>query len=216
MIWTKNYNNEMQRAEGFKNCLDPEKCGGQYWEGGVQALEWRRDEFRKASDDNAMMMGDVNYTPYVNVQDMAAKMFKELDWDVKVDTPDGNWLVTTKNGENIMGNLLVHFQKTLGEDPRIQEYYKTKAYLERKNWAGSNAAQYGSQEAAEQEYINQTTRLINESLSKAKDNAEHKKNTNKQIANDLNSSRVVISRLLKQMENDGKVKLLRNAIEVNF
>jgi hypothetical protein len=185
MLWTKNYNNEMQRAEGFKNCLDPEKCGGQYWEGGVQALEWRRDEFRKASDDNAMMMGDVNYTPYVNVQDMAAKMFKELDWDVKVDTPDGNWLVTTKNGENIMGNLLVHFQKTLGEDPRIQEYYKTKAYLERKNWAGSNAAQYGSQEAAEQEYINQTTRLINESLSKAKDNAEHKKNTNKQIANDL-------------------------------
>lgn len=40
--------------------------------------------------------------------------------------------------------------------------------------------------------------------------------THEQIANDLNSSRVVISRLLKQMENDGKVKLLRNAIEVNF
>jgi CRP/FNR family transcriptional regulator len=40
--------------------------------------------------------------------------------------------------------------------------------------------------------------------------------THEQIANDLNSSRVVISRLLKQMENDGKVKLLRNAIEVHF
>ena len=40
--------------------------------------------------------------------------------------------------------------------------------------------------------------------------------THEQIANDLNSSRVVISRLLKQMENNGKVKLLRNAIEVNF
>jgi len=40
--------------------------------------------------------------------------------------------------------------------------------------------------------------------------------THEQIANDLNSSRVVISRLLKQMENKGKVKLLRNAIEVNF
>lgn len=40
--------------------------------------------------------------------------------------------------------------------------------------------------------------------------------THEQIANDLNSSRVVISRLLKQMENDGKVKLLRNAIEINF
>ena len=40
--------------------------------------------------------------------------------------------------------------------------------------------------------------------------------THEQIANDLNSSRVVIYRLLKQMENDGKVKLLRNAIEVHF
>lgn len=185
MMWTKNYNNEMQRAEGFRNCLDPEKCGGQYWEGGVQALDWKRDEFRKLSDEDAMMMGDVKYTPYVNVQDMAAKMFKEMDWDVKMDTPDGMWIVTTKNGQLIEGNLLAHFQKTLGEDPRVNEYYKTKAYLERKNWAAANAGQYGSQEAAEQEYINQTTAMVNESLAKAKEQVAHQKQTNKQIANDL-------------------------------
>ena len=40
--------------------------------------------------------------------------------------------------------------------------------------------------------------------------------THEQIANDLNSSRVVISRLLKQMEQQGKVKLLRNAIELKL
>ena len=40
--------------------------------------------------------------------------------------------------------------------------------------------------------------------------------THEQIANDLNSSRVVISRLLKQMELKGKVKLLRNAIELKL
>lgn len=45
MMWTKNYQNEMDRADGFKNCVDPEKCGGQYWEGGVQALQFRREEF---------------------------------------------------------------------------------------------------------------------------------------------------------------------------
>jgi hypothetical protein len=185
MIWTKNYNSQMQRAEGFRNCVDPEKCGGQYWEGGVQAMEWKRDEFRKASDDDAMRMGDVNYTPYVNVQDMAAKMFKDMDWDVKMDTPDGMWIVTTKNGQLIEGNLLAHFQKTLGEDPRINEYYKTKAYLERKNWSASNAAQYGSQEAAEQEYINQSTRMINESLAKVKDQVANQKENTKQIASDL-------------------------------
>jgi CRP/FNR family transcriptional regulator len=38
--------------------------------------------------------------------------------------------------------------------------------------------------------------------------------THEQIAVDLNSSRVVVSRLLKQLENKGKVKLHRNAIEL--
>lgn len=40
--------------------------------------------------------------------------------------------------------------------------------------------------------------------------------THEQIANDLNSSRVVISRLLKQMENKNLVKLHRNSIELLF
>ncbi len=38
--------------------------------------------------------------------------------------------------------------------------------------------------------------------------------THQQIAIDLNTSRVVISRLLKQLENLGKIKLHRNKIEV--
>jgi CRP/FNR family transcriptional regulator len=38
--------------------------------------------------------------------------------------------------------------------------------------------------------------------------------THQQIADDLNSSREVISRLLKKMEQLGKVKLHRNAIEL--
>ncbi len=38
--------------------------------------------------------------------------------------------------------------------------------------------------------------------------------THEQIARDLNSSRVVISRLLKQMEQAGRLKLHRNAIEL--
>ncbi len=38
--------------------------------------------------------------------------------------------------------------------------------------------------------------------------------THAQIANDLNSSRVVISRLMKKLEKDGKIKYDRNQIEV--
>ncbi|MCB9187789.1 MAG: Crp/Fnr family transcriptional regulator [Flavobacteriales bacterium] len=38
--------------------------------------------------------------------------------------------------------------------------------------------------------------------------------THEEIAKDLHSSRVVISRLLKKLENDGQVKLHRNSIDV--
>ena len=40
--------------------------------------------------------------------------------------------------------------------------------------------------------------------------------THLEIAMDLNSSRVVISRLLKKMENQGKVRLGRNTISITF
>ena len=38
--------------------------------------------------------------------------------------------------------------------------------------------------------------------------------THQEIAIDLNTSRVVVSRLLKQLETEGKIKLFRNKIEV--
>jgi len=38
--------------------------------------------------------------------------------------------------------------------------------------------------------------------------------THQEIANDLHSSRVVISRLLKSLEKEGKIKISRNKLEV--
>jgi len=45
-------------------------------------------------------------------------------------------------------------------------------------------------------------------------NSKHIYITHKDIASDLNTSRVVVSRLLKKMENDEKIKLHRSFIEV--
>ena len=45
-------------------------------------------------------------------------------------------------------------------------------------------------------------------------NSKHIYTTHKEVANDLHTSRVVISRLLKKMENSNKIKLHRSFIEV--
>lgn len=58
-------------------------------------------------------------------------------------------------------------------------------------------------------------RLEDYLLEKAKVNSTNKiTQTHKEIAYELNSSRVVISRLLKAMEKEGKLKLNRNNIEI--
>ncbi|MGB6082779.1 Crp/Fnr family transcriptional regulator [Moheibacter sp.] len=45
-------------------------------------------------------------------------------------------------------------------------------------------------------------------------NSQTIQKTHQEIANELNSSRVVISRLLKALENEGRIKLNRNNIEL--
>ena len=187
MMWTKNFQNEMSAAESFRNCVDPEKCGGQYWDGGVQALEYKRQEFRNASDAQALGFNDVKYTPYVNVQERAAKIFKEMGWNYKpMPTIDGAWIIQEKNGQPIVGPLAAHLQAVLGQDPMIQDYYKTKAYLDRKNYAYSNAQNYGgSTEAAEAAYISEAQASINRVFARLNQDAKHESAAARGKASDI-------------------------------
>ncbi len=64
-------------------------------------------------------------------------------------------------------------------------------------------------------FLKMDERLLKYLKDKSKVNSDHIiNNTHQEIAYDLHTSRVVISRLLKKLENDGKVRLNRNNIEV--
>lgn len=154
MVWTKQFNSQLKRSEGFKNCTDPDKCGGQWWEGGERYLQYKRMEFANASADDAMRMQAPEYTPYQNVMKKAMALAKEADLNVSIDQNTGQWITTTKNGAAIVKPLEDLFLGTLGQDPAIAQYYKTKAFVDRKDFSHTNAARYGSVEAAEQIYIN--------------------------------------------------------------
>lgn len=63
-------------------------------------------------------------------------------------------------------------------------------------------------------FMNMNERLLNYLKEKCKiNNSKFITTTHQEIANELNSSRVVISRLLKALENNGNIKLNRNTIE---
>jgi CRP/FNR family transcriptional regulator len=64
-------------------------------------------------------------------------------------------------------------------------------------------------------FMNIDERLLNYLFEKAKINkTNHVQNTHQEIAYDLHTSRVVISRLLKALENEGRIKLHRASIEI--
>ena len=158
MAWTKNYNNQKGRAEGLKNSLD-EKMREQYWDGGVRALDYMREEFKEVADQESLNFQNASYTPYVNSVKKAQQIAKDAGLSVEnVEfSKDGRWIVKKKNGEALMEPLSKLFEATLGSDPAIQAVYKTQAYLDRKDYAYSNAGQFGGDKnAAEMKYLEES------------------------------------------------------------
>lgn len=153
MVKTKKAYAEMDRGKNFKYCTDTEKCGGQYWEPGMQKLYYKMDEFKNVSDEESMNFQIGEFDPYYDWKKDAAKKAKELGYEVKQDTVQGRWIVRDSNGKLVQGGLYNLFSSLYGDDPRVQSNYDTQAYVTRKNFAKGNALQYGSEEEAEKQYI---------------------------------------------------------------
>ncbi|CAI8225558.1 MAG TPA: Crp/Fnr family transcriptional regulator [Flavobacteriaceae bacterium] len=64
---------------------------------------------------------------------------------------------------------------------------------------------FNNMEERLESYLNEKKKMLGDSLIKI---------THQQVANDLHSSRVVVSRLLKKLERNGTISLQRNAIEM--
>ena len=164
MAWTKNYNGQKGRAMGFMNSSEAARRE-QYWEAGVRELDYKRDEFKNASDEEAMAFDNVAYTPYVNATKKAREIAKDAGLSIEtVDfSPDGKWIVKTRNGENLIEPLSKLFEAELGNDPAIQAVYRSQAYVNRKDYAYSNAAQFkGDKNAAEMKYLEDNFNILKE------------------------------------------------------
>ena len=153
MVWTKQFQSQQQRSQGFKNCVDPEKCGGSWWEGGDRLLSYNREAFKNASAQDAMNMGNAQYVAAQDITKKALALAKEADLNVSVDQVTGQWITTTKNGPMLIQPLQNLFMGSIAKDPKVKEYYNAQAEVARKDFMYSNKEQYGSLDAAEQAYI---------------------------------------------------------------
>lgn len=144
MVWTKNFQGEMKRAEGFKNCVDPEECGGQYWEDGVKAMNYKREEFKNSTNNESMRAQNVRYIPYNNLMAQAMVDMEAAGLDVTMEPePNGSrYRAKMRNGSLVVTPLLSLFSGLYAKNPEFQDMYKVMAFNERKDWT-YNAVQAG-------------------------------------------------------------------------
>lgn len=178
MSFTKHYRKEQGKADYFMNCTDPKVCGGKWWDGGVRALDYQRQDFMEAGIDQSLGYQNPTYTPYVNVDKMAQDWAKEMDYKIKLDslTPDGRYKVTTTNGPMMVTGLTEAFVNAFANDPSVNAMYKTQAYLQRKDYVSSNTEKFGGDKmAAEKNYLVTEANKINEYMRALKAEAEKNK-----------------------------------------
>lgn len=167
IAWTKNTSIALSGAESLRNSSDEEQRA-RYWQDGVNAINYRIDEFKETPYDQIQSQANVRYTPYVDVMAKAEAISKEFgDMVVPSFSEDNRWILSTTNGEVLRPHLQKLFQLRMANDPAIQELYRTQAYVDRKNYMYQNADKYGGdRNAAERAYLTSTYELLKPAVVK--------------------------------------------------
>ena len=190
MAWTKNTADEQAVGRGKRYSTD-EKIRNEAWDGGLRLIDYKIQEFKALDYEQLPGFSDVKYTPYVNTETMAMDLATKLKFNVKRTTPQGDWIVTEKNGEQIVAPLQSIFYNAIGKDPKVQEFYYATAYLKRKDWVGNNKDNPefgGSAEAAEKSYLNTTLTMLKKQTELTKSNLLNQKTVNENMITKIEQS----------------------------
>jgi len=153
IAWTKNTKGQLNAAESMRSSSEEDKRS-QYWRTGVDAINYRMQEFKETPYDQIQSIGNVKYTPYVDVMKKAEEVTKEYGDRVTPSFKGGKWIVKTTNGEQLIEPLSKVLNLRLGSDPFIKDMYQTQSYVQRKNYVASEAGNFGGDaEAAERAYL---------------------------------------------------------------
>lgn len=189
--FTKDVYNEYDRAEFFRNCLNPKDCGGKYWDGGVQYLQYKAQDFANATEQEAMNMSSPKYVPFVNVVDDAVDFAIKSKLEMQTVSSDGRYIYTTTNGTPMEAPLYNYFLAKYGNEQQVADMYNVSAYLQRKNYGQEKAAEFGSEEAAEADYIRQVIDAENKANRESKIASQETKET-------INAKKTVVEDYIKQ------------------
>jgi len=150
MSLTKKAMENFSKLDSLKSCVG-DKCPGKYWNEGQLFIQYKLDEYKRASADEALNMSAPDAVPMIDVMQRATDLAKEFK-PVVQETSQGMYIVTRKNGQLVQVPLYEHFKALIGEDPAVKRMYAVGAYVERENFIREAEAKGISREEANQIY----------------------------------------------------------------
>jgi hypothetical protein len=170
MGYTKKSMENFSSLESLKSCVG-ENCPGKYWDQGAQFIQYKMEEYKNASADQALLMSAPDAVPMIDVMKRAYELAKEFK-PVVQETPQGMYIVTKKNGQLVQVPLYEHYKALIGEDPAVKKMYAVDAYVERENFVRSSEAQGISREEANSIYAREKYEGYQLMIDDAKKNSE--------------------------------------------
>ena len=153
MVKTKKAKSQISLGEGYLSKIDPIQ-NKKYWSEGVDKIKFELQEFKDATDEEAGSIEISNYTPNRDITAELNKITKDFGNVQFAPEFKNGYVITTTNGEKLVEPLYKLYEASLGDDPGIQDWFRTKAYVDRKRYGVTNAAQFGGDKnKAEMKYL---------------------------------------------------------------
>ena len=177
LMFTKEYRKQGRYMDSLLNSPD-EKIRKKYWDIGAKWMNYQMDDFKKADRDATLTMGNPEYVENVDLISRGIESLKEYGMNIERTTPQGDYLVTRKNGQELTRQLVGYrdvkhpetgktesqpvyanpaydfLEQTLLEDPAVTKAYHTKAKVEMREFSTANTDKYGSYEEAQKFWAN--------------------------------------------------------------
>lgn len=127
-----------------------------YNEDSLKQMNYFLQDFRMASPDQAINMQAPSYLPGINLEKMALNFFNRQQYDVEVEQNTGQWIIKTKGGKLVEGNLRAGLLSEFYGDPLVRQNISLKNQMQKRDFVESNLMTYnGDRLAAEADFYRQ-------------------------------------------------------------
>ena len=179
LVFTSTAQNQMKLANSYRDS-DDRATREKYWSPGVKAIQYQIEDFKNAKPEERLAMSNPRFVPDADLVELGLAALKDSEMSISnvQFSPDGKWIISTKNGQQLLSQPVMNkdgtisyrnpaadfVAETLLDDPRVKEAYSVEAYVNMRDFLKQNEANFGSREEAQKAWASTVLRDTQDQL----------------------------------------------------